>query len=1386
MSNSNNTDSIQSTKDVDVALIDEDDIQRNKENRSQAISNQINAKNRIMNGVLPLQININHNTSSSSSTNRNVAGMVLSNGFTYKTIEDIEDHLICLQDENAVYMNILHACHFLNRFCSHGSYNAIPFSSSSTNNPIRPNLVQSTVLHIQQYTNDMTKIMHALSNTITSHSDRRCRIIAIQTLTNLSIQTLPKLISITHNPHLYSNREDITYVSRLEDEITNDVIRLIVNHCILEEEEDEGVVCVAMECLGRFVIGDVFGHNDLTKEVLDLQGKMMCKSHHLVARRGLWDGYYDKTGGRTCGGSTSTNSYADEIQDVDYQVHRLDMQWKILESILGPRIRKFFIRVSLFQSRLHKVRSLTVLNEIMIFVYKTEKRRRNGGETGTGSEELGKDGFANRWYEFDSTMLIQEYVDVLVIPLLRQFEDFGGPSTNRSMTGATSNNGVETSLCVASNALMLCSTVGCKESWFEQLLHLSIQNLEYGFHATKKEIHSSVSIDTRLNLISLMIIAMRGMKCSARVSLLAMMVEFISALPSTHPIPKGCVSLAIKFDDGSQRMPSRIGYWTEIALTLLLPDRSTHMQSNNNLSSTAKALNSVKRFLASSAIQSLLSSRSNAKMYNAVLHPAEEFVYTICSVAHTIVEQTWDQIESTHKSGESESWLYVASSDILGALLPCMFWKSDKSENAQSQSEIVFSMCHACQRAYLELLKNVLLVSGLLSKSTSVFINLIGSGRLLSEDQPIDNYQQSRNMFIPIENKLTQFLEKLLTLMTERENDIHRNQRISILAILSDTWVEQSRRIIKYNNLSRLGMNQNAGPIDVDDVININEQRARELLSLLAMEISKLLDDEKNERSRSDDDYGTETRRYLMACISSVEIIGYTCRILLKFFSSDDELSNKENKETCRHMLSICTVVLKGQGRIEIEQDDKDEDESGSTDSPPRSPRSRARMTAFTTKCADAAERLQQFFNYNDDDQQLQDENIITRIFHVIKEMDFNNDLHNLCDSFSLINIDRKMKVKSSSQDILRLQHQFEDGTFCTGYFVLIFRQILSQKLTDAINTSDAFQDETNSNSMITSIADPLRISYPTAHLSSRKNEKLSQESQIILDSSKTHVLTSGSDPLAMTLTHSKRQWCTRFDGDAEWVFVVIIAIHNVTAVPILNGIRLDVSIAQNVENDVNQAIMTENCLYNNTLESGGHFFWEIVLDSWPLGGEIGITCTLRELEAENRTHVLFPFEKENVGDDENENNDNYIEEGNFEDDEILDVTFHGDSVSIPSLCLQPCPLTFYRDDCGDDIVFQFLWLSMPFRKKITLDDSNQVKNVGVDNKILARHCMLALNDNGDDQIRKWAFSTWHGKSILVMISTQNDNELLVRGNDEGLLELHENRSSFLTSLFSL
>jgi len=117
------------------------------------------------------------------------------------------------------------------------------------------------------------------------------------------------------------------------------------------------------------------------------------------------------------------------------------------------------------------------------------------------------------------------------------------------------------------------------------------------------------------------------------------------------------------------------------------------------------------------------------------------------------------------------------------------------------------------------------------------------------------------------------------------------------------------------------------------------------------------------------------------------------------------------------------------------------------------------------------------------------------------------------------------------------------------------------------------------------------------------------------------------------------------------------------------------------------------------------------------------------------------------------------------------DIVLVGIPVPVPiMICLQPCPLVFYRgDSCADPNAFRFLWLSLPHRvppldlirqrqltngilngRRVAEEEAGTVEGAGC---VLASISSLYLSGGNDSPIQAWSFSTWVGKRLLCIFS---------------------------------
>jgi hypothetical protein len=379
-----------------------------------------------------------------------------------------------------------------------------------------------------------------------------------------------------------------------------------------------------------------------------------------------------------------------------------------------------------------------------------------------------------------------------------------------------------------------------------------------------------------------------------------------------------------------------------------------------------------------------------------------------------------------------------------------------------------------------------------------------------------------------------------------------------------------------------------------------------------------------------------------------------------------------------------------------------------------------------------------------------------------------------------------------------------------------------------------------------------LRLETPTLPSCREVQHKPEFDGQRVQWADSVTSVMGASDPVDLTLAYEVRK-CSRYDGEVESKLGVTLRMYNITAVSIMNGVRLDLSVklrgGQNLDYDsmtsriltslgkpgdaTTDASFSENqdectvsttAIYKQELKPGDYLTWE-VLFSWPMsemmsgGIELCPSVSFRDMEVEQSTHkwlglsamspaairkaALSNVEEgnESVEDVHDEEDFSTAQESDGEDvfgavegtaeddDENMDICLIGQPIPVPPMImLHPCPLVFFRDGLGDEEAFRFLWFRQPHRVSLlTVGKSPEDGSGGVDvptagdaARALAQKSTISLLPDGategKSRIKAFAFMSWSGKRVLIVLSTHESNPdgssgfLEVRGDDTGLL----------------
>ena len=307
------------------------------------------------------------------------------------------------------------------------------------------------------------------------------------------------------------------------------------------------------------------------------------------------------------------------------------------------------------------------------------------------------------------------------------------------------------------------------------------------------------------------------------------------------------------------------------------------------------------------------------------------------------------------------------------------------------------------------------------------------------------------------------------------------------------------------------------------------------------------------------------------------------------------------------------------------------------------------------------------------------------------------------------------------------------------------------------------------------------------------------------------HSIMSPSDPVQVLLTYGIHQHCVNSQCEIKLGFK--IQLFNITTGPIPKGLRLDLSINKNNQQDLtdekfpnallksNQNVVHQQAspplpnkktyVYKQSIEAGEQLIWEETFLSWPIGHfSLCLTVTFRDIQNETNTHQ--PVLKNSALFENDESTkpaatkitttapDDWNHTNRIQEDDTVDITLIGDSVRVsPTLMLHPCPLVFYRDCCGDEVPFQHLWTSMIHRlppiflsKKSFPKKHNAFKTCFSLTTHISKLAVNAMDRHNDAAFTAWAFQSWWGNRLFCILSQRIENRysLMVRSDNVELL----------------
>jgi hypothetical protein len=1270
-----------------------------------------------------------------------IKGAVASLAYAVQTKVDPMAHLSSLTDNRSNHPAVARSCLQLNQFVGSD---------------------QTPPLHDAMHAKTMSSMFYALSECLQSHQDRRCRILAAKTIALCARATYAK---IRHSPLLFAVRDGTLH--RLEDEVGTDVPVALCTAAL--EDHDDGVSACAVEALGILTLTSSAMVGTLVDDLLLRQVEGIAHNRPSPYSPSLSD-----------------------LSDEDPSIPQMELQSRVYENVLLPRIWRLVKRIVQFHSPIDILRTIPFLTSVLVHLVRLMPNSTLGMDRAT---------YAKRWIEVDILGLVHQVVTDLIIPACQS-------SIHSGLAHASALAGLRLA--------HVCPYM----SWTRSVCSYSARVLVQELSATPTVVEHSLS------LLAALLISLRALPLAERMVSLEIVANEVRFLPATTLVPSTVTSPGVKIGKYIRRS-ARMGIITELALSILVDGPSEGSRSKY-----------LKDFLSSPEVTALLIGRKQknknikwtpnqstasaandgpsdsntapgGKTPNEVFtgtHVAEEFVLAFCSVASAFGRRVMGK---TRQNRQAQEWLRCSMAILTSTCSVCVNWKpristdEDKEEDNDNINSL-FTMLTACQASYVGLLVECFHAVGFLSPKSSVVLHLVPLSTpprvLLLEElaqtiASLAKYKPIQGSQFALSKSIAALADQFLAYKF-REGVPSRHMRVALVALFTDHWVQSLDT----------GSASNSG-----DSLNMNDINARELLATLSSEISALT---RNLNEGTGD--SQVNLKYLDVCVASVENIALmACDWARRHGTSRNdggERFRSDIDEDVTYIVSTATAALEGKNLREIDVVD-DQEQEQHTDRYPMLP-----------ICAEAVKRIQSVSIGQGADSNYGVKPALHSLLVTTAGRDFKRRLSNSSDPLAYADVRRSPFITTDPEQ-RTVEPLVVGDAGIHAYFVQYCLQLIGSRIDQSLQSSALVDLDgapvLNLNGEekhgVIKARNWLRLEFPPTSAAG-----MTPLASRVSCAGAVKTLSGASDPVTFVIAYSMRR-CLRYDCETEFKTVVTLRVHNVTAVKIPSGVRMDLRVTQqrsafDVDDDEeggdDHVLAAHTAVFKHEIKPGEQVTWEVALENWPIKGflELHPSVTFREIDTEHvppKMVALLPTSKEEdssreghprLGEDDA---DTQVTDDNTEcasmeertigedEDESTDVTLTAEPVQLsPMLGMQPCPLIFWRGRSGDVNTFRFMWYQMPYRMGEMILYPNQFpgKLIGSSSDdfgaaVARLSCITPINEfieSVGTATRGWSFLTLTGKHLMCLmvessIVDESDIEtpsstLHFRADDEALL----------------
>lgn len=1197
------------------------------------------------------------------------------NGFSAPVLslfssKSVSNPISTIRDNHSNYNTIARACLLLNQFAVNGSPNAITQPSSSSvyqnqnfNGESKEYVESSSLFHDSSFAQSMSESFAALLECVSKHNDRRARIIACKTVASLARSTFSRLRKSpsfttgtrddtnanTNNNNNNSNSPTAgsNYINRLDDEIGSDIPMALCAAAL--EDADDGVAATAMSCLGIMVLSTTSSPGTIVDDELSAEVRSIAQA----------------------GGSQ--HPYAPSLRDLvddDDVTQQAELQARIYENIICPRILQLMSRFMILDHPSHVSMVIPILTASLVYLSKTTAPKTNLMENSYEEKNLNHNNTnkqiaknnKRRIGELDCNSLIEIFVEEILLPRMQEC--------------TVSNLGVTANAAFSAIRLIHACPVAL---WVSEVMHWIIVVLKEEC-ATNTEISilsSCACLETQLNNLATLLIASRLIPLPKRVNdIFEFLVNRLLEISSTSMAPSGIVSAGLLIESDAlgvetsnvkpgetertgiecmshYRKPTRPVFWAEIALGFFMDGPVGNC--NNTFDIRSKTL---KKFLAFSIIKNILQDvGNNDTSCGSHGKIREEFVTAFCMIAfrvgrrhRTLVNGGGSQLIARQEV--LEEWVRLTIT-LLETFIPCVGWGTISPYMDEETTMLI-----ACQASYTLLLQEVLHATGFLSAdSISLQMTPFSSPAHILWDQ-LEESSEYLIQFgpMPIMDIMTEKIQKLIDDIVKKEMKgagiLSHHMRIITMSLAADHWV-QARHIPStkaiVSSSSEIGMS-----VDFAKQLLVTISPRRMFGKVVESNKSQIESYSKAKKERYKK-YAQDTVNVCVACIETIALMA--CQYTKRFGSSSDT----------KAVLNYSVKSLQGNSGNDL-------------DAP------------ILPVCQAAIERIQ--FAFQNGERVVADSILLSKLVP-----------HNF----------NRRRIVSSSR-IAQGREAFKEG-----YFMQLSRQIISSRADKCLYS---FPLVSTLSSMVRK-QNWLRLSLPPIPQSQSPQLSTVEIPRFTWGSNVT-ICTSGSDPIAVTMAYSIRR-SLRYDGEDDFRLTVTMRVHNLAAAEVPHGLRLQLGITEenvgtspdaqdvvsleiskSLTEGYENSVIKENTFgsstvtYKKELKSGDHLTWEMKMNPLPMAGSISLNPSIVVLALGKEVPYVSlatadtskeESEEVSVTSSSSKSGKEGTGDKNTNKEQKQDIVISAKPMELSSMIgLQPCPLIFFRDCLGDLDSFRFLW----------------------------------------------------------------------------------------------